>query len=68
MQVFIAVGRCEDHDATYYYAFTDPDQAMDFVERAMGHKDDAVTGWTIVTMTTQSADEAYQFHRDWIND
>ena len=66
MQVFLAVGQCADHDATYYYTFTDPDQAIEFVDRASGHKDDAVTGWTIVTLTAQSSAEAYKEHRDWV--
>lgn len=66
MQVFLAVGQCADHDATYYYTFTDPDQAIEFVDRVKKHEDDAVTGWSIVTLSAQSADEAYQEHRDWV--
>ena len=70
MQVFIAVGRCSDHDATYVYAFADPDEAMAFVEMAQQHDDDAVSDWTIVTQNdvNVSSEEAYEEHRNFVTE
>ena len=68
MQVFIAYGRCADHDASYVYAFADEDEAMQFVEWASAHQDDAVTDWTILTETVHTARWTYDFHRAWVED
>jgi hypothetical protein len=75
MQVFIAIGWREGvsfgadySELLYVYAFTDPDQAMAFVEKAQGHTDDAVTRWEIVTETVATAQDTYARHRAWVEE
>lgn len=72
MQVFIAIGYVETQsggsdfeDVRYVYPFTDPDEAMLFVEYASEHKDD-VDRWEIVTETVRSARTTYDNHRKWV--
>lgn len=74
MQLFIAVGYVETQsfgssfeDARYVYPFTDPDEAMQFVEYASQHKDD-VDRWEIVTETASDAKATYNRHRAWVED
>ena len=70
MQVFTAVGRCSDHDATYVYAFSDLNEAMAFVEMAQGFDDDAVSDWSIVTHNNinVSGEDAFAEHRDFVTE
>jgi hypothetical protein len=65
-QVFLAIGKT-DHDCTYIYAFTDPDEAMEFVELAQAHKDD-VDSWEILTETVGTAKDIYYRHRKWVEE
>jgi len=67
-QVFIAVGECADYACSYVYAFTDPDEAMQFVEWAQAHDDDAVTHWDILTETFGTAKSTYDRHRKWVEE
>jgi hypothetical protein len=67
-QVFVVVGECADHACSYVYAFTDPDEAMEFVELVQAHDDDAVTHWDIVTETVGTAKDIYYRHRKWVEE
>ena len=66
-QVFIVVGECADYACSYVYAFTDPDEAMQFVEWAQAHDDD-VDRWEILTETVRSARQTYDRHRKWVEE
>ena len=66
MQVFLAYGWLGDYPH-YVYPFTDPDEAMQFVEWAMQHNDD-VDRWEIITETVRSAPDTYDAHRAWVED
>lgn len=74
-QVFIAIGYesvqadgSDFDDVRYLYAFDDPDEAMQFVEWAQSHNDDAVDRWEIVTEVMRTAKGAYDTHRAWVED
>ena len=73
-QVFIVLGKTDTHKwgvdteaVSYVYAFTDPDEAMEFVELAQAHKDD-VDSWEIVTETVGTAKDIYYRHRKWVEE
>ena len=66
MQVFIATGWNGDYPA-YYYAFTDLDEAIQFVKYARAHTDD-VDRWEILTETVRPAKETYDIHRKWVEE
>jgi hypothetical protein len=73
-QIFIAVGKTDTHEwgvstekVSYVYAFTDPDEAMEFVELAQAHKDD-VDSWEILTETAGTAKDVYYRHRKWVEE
>ncbi len=66
MQVFCACGWLGD-TTPYIYLFTDPDEAMQFVEWASEHDDD-VDRWEIVTETVRSARTTYDNHRKWVGE
>ncbi len=71
-QAFIVLGKIgtNDHHAdevSYVYAFTDPDEAMEFVELAQAHKDD-VDSWEILTETIGTAKDVYYRHRKWVEE
>lgn len=65
-QLFVAVGR--NPDGAYIYAFSDCDEAMEFVEQVSQHKDDGVEDWEIITDPFYvSAADAYNNHRQWVD-
>ena len=73
-QVFIVLGKTDTHEwgvdtekVSYVYAFTDPDEAMEFVELAQAHKDD-VDSWEILTETVGTAKDIYYRHRKWVEE
>jgi hypothetical protein len=65
-QVFTVMGWVRDYP-NYLYAFTDPDEAMQFVEWAQEHDDD-VDRWEIITETVRSARQTYDTHRKWVEE
>lgn len=65
-QVFLACGCLGDYPH-YVYPFTDPDEAMLFVEWAQEHTDD-VDRWEIITSTVRSARQTYDAHRAWVEE
>jgi hypothetical protein len=72
MQVFIVLGYIatqaegsDFEDVTYVYAFTHPDEAMEFIEMAQQHNDD-VDRWELLSETVQSAADTYARHRAWV--
>jgi hypothetical protein len=71
-QVFIVLGKVgtNDHladEVIYVYAFTDPDEAMEFVELAQAHEGD-VDSWEIVNETIGTAKDVYYRHRKWVEE
>ena len=64
VQVFMAYGWLGDYPH-YVYPFTDPDEAMQFVEFAAAHSDD-VDHWEILTETVRTARQTYELHRTWV--
>jgi len=65
-QVFLATGWNGDYPQ-YFYPFTDPDEAMQFVELAQAHVDD-VDRWEIITETVRTARQTYDAHRAWVEE
>ena len=66
MQVFLAYGWLGDYPH-YVYPFTDPDEAMQFVEWVQEHNDD-VDRWEIITETVRNAQDTYDAHRAWVEE
>lgn len=65
MQVFMAYGWLGDYPR-YVYPFTDPDEAMQFVEWVSAYDSDY--HWEIITETVRPAQQTYDMHCAWVEE
>lgn len=57
MQIFMAHGHCHDSGDEQFHAFTDPDEAMAFVDKVEQY---GTHSWTVLTLNTQDAKGALE--------
>jgi hypothetical protein len=64
-QVFMVYGWLRDFPH-YVYPFTDPDEAMEFVDLVSAYDSDY--RWEIITETVRPAQQTYDLHRAWVEE
>ena len=62
MVIFFAVG------PSSYHPFTDPDQALEFVDRVLAEDKAPSNGWRIMSLKVKSVEEALAEYKETKND